>query len=71
MTELEFLKEKVKLLERIAELEMEVGQLRANPPSYPVYIPYVPTTTYPTYPLWPTQPVVTWCTSSSAEIVST
>lgn len=60
MTELEFLKEKVKLLERIAELEREVANLKANPPIQ--YVPYYPT--YPPYPTWP-GPYVTWSTGTN------
>ena len=58
MEELEYLREKVRLLERIAELERQL----ANPP--PVYIPYiVPSPTVPSWP--PYTPSVTWGSSGS------
>ena len=46
--ELDWLREKVKLLERIAELEKEVAALKANPQI--TYVPYYPNGTYPYYP---------------------
>jgi hypothetical protein len=51
-TELGFLQEKVKLLERIIELEREVGQLKSAPIRYYEYFPQTPYVPY--------CPSVTW-----------
>jgi hypothetical protein len=61
--ELEELKEKVALLEKMVELQRQYNELKAAEPKT-VY-PYLPS--YPTYPVCPSsprmpwEPYVTWC----------
>jgi hypothetical protein len=63
--DLDYLREKVRLLERIAELERQT----AKPPTY-VPVPYYPTSPYigdpiPVYPTYPTWPQVWYTTTIS------
>jgi len=63
MTEIEELKEKVRLLKELMELKEKLGSFKPeNPPiqPFPHYVPYPIYPPQPQYPLYPTWPGV-WC----------
>jgi len=60
--ELEHLREKVALLERIVELERLLRDMREAAPKEPWYVPYPVTPPQPWQP-WVVSPTVPWCDS--------
>ena len=67
--ELERLREKVKLLERIVELQDKLASVNPNPIYVPQPYPVYPW--YPTTPVYPYQPIIytttTWQTTDVAD----